>query len=230
MTDAPFRPFETHLDLDNTTAILRDALSGAEDGELFLERRRSESLVLDDGRIKTASYDAAEGFGLRAVKGEVAGYAHATEISESALRRASETARLAIGDGGGVMAPPPAGTNTRLYTDDDPIAGASFPVKLDTLREIDAFARDLDPRVVQVTATIAASLQEVAILRPEGGLVTDIRPMTRVNVSVIVEDQGRRESGTAGGGGRVTLDGLLAPQDWQAKAREALRVAPWTSC
>ncbi len=225
MTDAPFRPFETHLDAENTTKIVREALSGAEDGELFLERRRSEMLVLDDGRVKTASYDAAEGFGLRAVKGEVAGYAHATEISESALKRASDTARLAIGDGGGVMAPPPKGTNTRLYTDADPIAGASFPVKLETLREIDAFARDLDPRVVQVTATIAASLQEVFILRPEGGITSDVRPMTRVNVSVIVEENGRRESGTAGGGGRVSLDGLLAPQDWQSKAREALRVA-----
>ena len=177
MTDAPFRPFDTRLDAARTTAILREALAGADDGELFLERRRSESLVLDDGRIKTASYDAAEGFGLRAVRGEVAGYAHSTEITEAALRRASETARLAVGDGGGAMAPPPAGTNRTLYTDADPIAGHAFPVKIDTLREIDAFARDLDPRVVQVTATIAASLQEVAILRPEGGIVTDVRPM-----------------------------------------------------
>ncbi|MBN7784620.1 metalloprotease TldD [Ponticoccus gilvus] len=225
MSDAPFRPFETHLDQDRASAILRETLAGAEDGELFLERRRSASLVLDDGRVKTASYDAAEGFGLRAVNGEVAGYAHATEISESALKRAAQTARLAVGDGGGVMAPPPAGTNRTLYTDADPIAGASFPVKIDTLKEIDAFARGLDSRVVQVTATIAASLQEVAILRPEGGLVTDVRPMTRVNVSVIVEEGGRRESGTAGGGGRVTLEGLLEPQDWQSKAREALRIA-----
>jgi TldD protein len=225
MSDTPFRPFETHLDVDRAGQILRDTLAGAEDGELFLERRRSENLVLDDGRVKTASYDAAEGFGLRGVKGDVSGYAHSTEISEAALRRASETARLAIGDGGGVMAPPPPGTNRALYTDDDPISGASFPVKVETLREIDAFARDLDPRVVQVSASIAASLQEVTILRPEGGIVSDIRPMTRVNVSVIVEENGRRESGSAGGGGRVSLDGLLDPADWQGKAREALRVA-----
>ncbi|MGR3494001.1 metalloprotease TldD [Citreimonas sp.] len=225
MADAPFRPFETHLDRDRSAALLREALSGAEDGELFLERRRSEVLVFDDGRVKTASYDAAEGFGLRAVRGEVAGYAHATEISEAALKRAVDTARLAVGDGGGVMAPPPPGTNRTLYTDADPIDGAAFPVKLDTLREIDAFARELDPRVVQVTAMVAASLQEVSILRPEGGLVSDVRPMTRVNVSVIVEENGRREAGTAGGGGRVTLDGLLEPADWQGKAREALRIA-----
>ncbi|WP_028954649.1 metalloprotease TldD [Sulfitobacter sp. 20_GPM-1509m] len=225
MTDAPFAPFDTLLDRDEALRVLRAATDGADDGELFLERRRSEALVYDDGRLKTASYDASEGFGLRAVRGEVAGYAHSTELSVAALKRASATARLAVGDGGGTWADAPQATNTRLYTDEDPIAGAAFPVKLDTLREIDAFARALDSRVVQVSANIAASLQEVEILRPEGGSVRDVRPMTRVNVSVIVEQNGRRESGTAGGGGRVGLDGLLDPADWQAKAREALRVA-----
>ncbi|UOA26663.1 metalloprotease TldD [Pseudosulfitobacter sp. DSM 107133] len=225
MTDAPFAPFDTLLDRDEALQVLRAATDGADDGELFLERRRSEAMVFDDGRLKTASYDASEGFGLRAVRGEVAGYAHSTELSIAALKRASETARLAVGDGGGTWADAPQATNTRLYTDEDPIAGASFPVKLDTLREIDAFTRALDSRVVQVSATIAASLQEVEILRPEGGSVRDVRPMTRVNVSVIVEQAGRRESGSAGGGGRVGLDGLLDPADWQAKAREALRVA-----
>ncbi|MBN8187388.1 metalloprotease TldD [Salipiger thiooxidans] len=225
MTDAPFRPFDSALDLDRSLAQLRESLVGADDGELFLERRRAEALVLDDGRIKTASYDASEGFGLRAVRGEVTGYAHGTDISESAIRRASETVRLAVGDGGGVLAPGPQGTNRKLYTDADPIAGQAFPVKVETLREIDAYARDLDPRVVQVTATIAASCQEVAILRPEGTLVTDTRPMTRVTVSVIVEDEGRREAGSASGGGRFLLDGLMEPADWQSKAREALRIA-----
>ncbi|WP_116599667.1 metalloprotease TldD [Primorskyibacter marinus] len=225
MSDTPFRPFDTLLDEGRSLAQLRTALDGAEDGELFLERCRSEMLMFDDGRVKTASYDASEGFGLRAVRGEVAGYAHSTEISESAIARASETARLAVGDGGGTLAEPPQHTNRRLYTDADPIAGASFPVKLDTLREIDAFARELDPRVVQVTASIAASLQEITILRPDGGTVSDTRPMTRVNVSVIVEDAGRREAGTAGGGGRLGLDGMLDPADWQAKTREALRIA-----
>ncbi|NIZ08966.1 metalloprotease TldD [Pseudooceanicola sp. HF7] len=225
MPDTPFRPFESMLDEGKALSLLRDAVAGADDGELFLERRRSEMLHFDDGRVKTASYDAAEGFGLRAVRGEVAGYAHATDISESALKRAVETARLAVGGGGGVMAPPPRATNRHLYADLDPIAGHSFPVKVDTLREIDAFCRDLDPRVVQVSATIAASCQEVEILRPEGGIVRDVRPMTRVNVSVIVEQDGQRQTGTAGGGGRIALDGLLEAADWQSKAREALRVA-----
>ncbi len=225
MTESPFRPFETGLDRDTALKRLQEATAGADDGELFLERRRSEALVFDDGRVKSASYDASEGFGLRAVRGEVSGYAHSSDISEGALVRAVETARLAVGDGGGTMAPPPPRTNRHLYTGDDPIVGASFPVKLETLREIDAFARDLDPRVVQVSATIAASHQEVVILRPDGTEVTDIRPMTRVNVGVIVEQDGRRESGHAGGGGRVGLSGLLDPADWQAKTREALRIA-----
>ncbi|SPH24977.1 Metalloprotease TldD [Defluviimonas aquaemixtae] len=225
MTEPRFSPFESHLDEARALAILREATAGAEDGELFLERRRSEALVYDDGRLRNASYDASEGFGLRAVNGEVAGYAHSTEISESALKRAAETARLAVGDGGGVMAPPPTRTNRHLYGDMDPMADAAFAPKVETLREIDAFARALDPRVVQVTASIAASLQEVVILRPEGGLVSDIRPMARLNVSVIVEEAGRRETGSHGSGGRYGLGPLIAPENWQAAIREALRIA-----
>ena len=225
MSSAPFRPFESVLPGDGALTQLRQATDGADDGELFVERRRSESLVFDDGRLKSANYDASEGFGLRAVRGEVTGYAHSTELSMTALRRASETTRLAVGAGGGILADPPQPTNKRLYTDEDPIAGVTFPVKIETLREIDAFARDLDKRVVQVSATLAASLQEVEILRPDGVQVRDVRPMTRVNVSIIVEQNGRRESGTAGGGGRLGLNGLIDPADWQAKAREALRIA-----
>ncbi len=225
MTDAPFRPFETHLDEASALNVLRAATAGAEDGELFLERRRSESLVLDDGRVKTASYDASEGFGLRAVRGEVAGYAHSTEISERALMRASETTRLAVGAGGGTLADAPKGTNARLYTDNDPMADASFAGKIDLLREIDAYTRALDPRIVQVSASIGAGLQEVEILRPEGLRFTDIRPMARISISVIVEQDGRRESGGTGGGGRYGLARLMEPAHWQGVAREALRIA-----
>ena len=225
MSDAPFRPFETHLDRDAALGHLQAATQGADDGELFVERRRSEALVLDDGHVKTASYDAAEGFGLRAVRGETAGYAHSTRIDEAALGRAVATARLAVGNGGGTLAEGPVGTNERLYSDVDPVSEASFPAKIDLLREIDAFCRDLDSRVVQVTASVAASLQEVSILRPDGTLVSDTRPMSRINVGVIVEENGRRESGSMGGGGRASLLGLIAPEHWQGAAREALRIA-----
>ncbi|WP_172328082.1 metalloprotease TldD [Mangrovicoccus sp. HB161399] len=221
----PFAPFETGLDRDTAQGLVAEATRGADDGELFLERRRSEVLAFDDGRLRTASFDASEGFGLRAVKGETAGYAHSTEISEQALRRAVATARLAVGEGGGVMADAPQGTNRHLYRAFDPIEDAAFPVKVETLREIDSFARDLDKRVVQVSATIAASLQQVVILRADGHMVEDTRPMTRLSVSVIVEQNGRRESGNAGGGGRTALTGLLEPELWQSSVKEALRIA-----
>ena len=220
-----FRPFETDLDEATALAILRDATDGADDGELFLERRRSEALVFDDTRLKTASYNASEGFGLRSVRGETAGYGHATELSEAALRRAAETARLAVGAGGGTKAAGPVGTNRKLYVDLDPVSEVPFPVKVDTLREIDAFARSLDGEVVQVTASLAASVQEIEILRPEGIRLTDHRPMTRINVAVTVERDGLRETGSVGGGGRHGLDGLMAPSHWQGLIREALRIA-----
>jgi len=225
-TNTPrFQPFEDNLDLEDSLATLREATSGADDGELFLERRRSEALVLDDGRIKTASYDASEGFGLRAIRGETAGYAHSTELTEAALKRAGETAKLAVGDGGGTMAPPPNPTNRRLYTDLDPFDDASFPVKIETLREIDAFARELDPRVVQVSASLSASMQEIEILRPDGVHLKDARPLTGISVSVIVEQNGRRESGHSAGGGRHGLAMLMTEDHWKATAKEALRIA-----
>lgn len=225
MSADAFAPFETNLDHDTALSILQDATNGADDGELFLERRRSEVLSFDDGRVKTASFDASEGFGLRAVRGETTGYAHSSTIDEQALRRAVATTRLAVGDGGGTMAAGPVGTNRKLYSDEDPMLQATFPAKIDILREIDQFARNLDKRVVQVSATLAASHQEILILRPEGTLVTDARPMSRLNVSVIIEDNGKRESGTSGAGGRAGLIGLIAADHWKAAVREALRIA-----
>ncbi len=225
MTDSAFRPFETHLDKDQSLALLRQATAGADDGELFLERRRSEVLAYDDGRVKTASFDASEGFGLRAVRGETAGYAHSTTLDEHALRRAVATTRLAVGDGGGTLADGPAKTNRKLYGDENPMDQATFPAKIDLLKDIDAYARGLDKRVVQVSVSLAASHQEVVILRPEGTLVTDTRPMSRINISVIVEDNGRRESGSMGGGGRAGLIGLIARDHWEGVAQEALRIA-----
>ncbi|MDB6175891.1 metalloprotease TldD [Paracoccus sp. Z330] len=225
MSSDRFDPFERFLDRDRALAILQQAVAGADDGELFLERSVAETLVFDDGRLRNSGYTAEQGFGLRAVRGEVTGYAHSTEISEESLKRAAETARLAVGAGGGKLATPPAMQGVPLYGAADPAAGIPIARRIDLLRQIDDYARSLDPRVVQVTASIASSLQEVAILRPEGGLATDIRPMARLNVAVIVENNDRRESGSHGGGGRVSLDGLMHPDHWRAAVDEALRIA-----
>ncbi|MDM7458454.1 MAG: DNA gyrase modulator, partial [Paracoccus sp. (in: a-proteobacteria)] len=224
-TRPAFDPFSTDLDRDRALAILRDALTGAEDGELFIERSQSEVLSFDDGRLRNSSYMAGQGFGLRAIAGEVTGYAHSTEISEASLRRAAETARLAIGAGGRVLADPAPMRPAALYPAIDPADGIGIASRIQLLREIDDYARALDPRVVQVTASIASSLQEIVILRPEGGLVTDIRPMARLSVAVIVENNDRRESGSAGGGGRVPLTGMMQPEHWRGLVDEALRIA-----
>lgn len=220
-----FRPFDTNVDRDVALRLLRDATTGADDAELFLEHMRSENLVFDDQRLKTASYNVAEGFGLRGVSDEAVGYAHSTEISERSIAQAGEIARLAIGDGKGILAPVPPATNRRVYTDADPIAAADFPEKLRVLREIDAYARDLDRRVIQVSATLATSYQQVEILRPEGGHVRDVRPMARLNVSVIIEEGDRRETGSTGTGGRIELSGLLDLEKWQSVVQEAIRIA-----
>jgi TldD protein len=221
----PFRPFETNFDLNQALNTLKDTVYGADDGEMFLERQRSEALLLDDGRIKTANYNASEGFGLRAVNGETVGYAHSTEMTQSALNRAAETAKLAIGSGGGKLSDPPMPTNQRLYSDIDPISDTEFGLKIETLKEIDSFARELNNKVVQVSASLVASLQEVEILRPEGTLVRDVRPMARLNISITVEHNGRRESGSSGGGGRHGLVQLTRPENWKPNVIEAIRIA-----
>ncbi len=220
-----FAPFAERIGREEALAILREAVAGADDGELFLERRRSEGLVFDDGRLRSAEFDAAEGFGLRAVRGEAQGYAHAGRIDAAALRRAAEAARVAVGNGGGTLAVAPEPAARRLYPPLDPVAERPFAAKAELLAEIDAWVRARDPRVVQVSVSLASAVQEVVILRPEGTELRDHRPLVRLNISVILEQDGRRESGSAGAGGRHDLARLIAPESWQALAEEALRIA-----
>jgi len=210
---------------DRAEAVLQEALRGADDGELFLERSDSEGLLFDDGRLKSASYNTTEGFGLRVVAGETAGYAHSSEISEAALRRAADAASLAKRGYAGVAADAPRSTNVRLYDDADPVGGLAFSAKTDLLQEIDAFARARDPRVVQVSVSLAGERRQVEILRADGRRLTDIRPLARLNVSITVEKDGRRETGGTGAGGRAAFDAWIRPDAWRAQVDEALRQA-----
>jgi TldD protein len=204
---------------------LQVALRGADDGELFLERSESEMLVFDDGRLKSAAYDATEGFGLRVVAGEKAGYAHASEVSEAAIRRAASSAAHVAQGYEGVAAEAPRQTNRKLYGEDDPLAFPVFGDKVSLLQEIDAFARARDPRIVQVSASIAGERRLVEILRGDGRLLRDVRPLVRVNVSVTVEKDGRRETGSSGAGGRASFETWIQPEHWQGQVDEALRQA-----
>ena len=156
------------LAADEALSILQQALTGADDGELFLERSELESLVFDDGRLKSAAYDAAEGFGLRVVAGETAGYAHANEISGPALRRAADSAALAKAGHAAVVAEAPRATYQKLYDAVDPLASPAFSDKIALLSEIDAWARARDPRVVQVSASLVGERRHIEILRGDG--------------------------------------------------------------
>jgi TldD protein len=205
--------------------IVADALQGADDGELFLETSESEVLVFDNGRLKTGNLNADQGFGLRAVAEEATGFAHAGELSQAALRRAAAAVSAVKAGYSGTLVSPPPGTNRRLYGDDNPIGKPSFAEKVVLLSEIDAWLRRRDPRVRQVTASLAASWQHVEILRPDGHFVRDIRPLVRINVSVVVGEGDRQETGSYGMGGRKSFGAFLEEQSWQHVASEALRQA-----
>jgi TldD protein len=213
------------LDPARATALLDKALDGADDGELFAERSRSEGFVWDDGRLKSATYESDQGFGLRVVAGEATGYAHASEISEGAIGRAAESAAAAKRGYAGSLAMNPPRTKRLLYADVDPLAAPGFSEKTGLLQDIDAYVRAKDPRVVQVSVSLAGSRREIDILRGGGDIYRDVRPLVRLNVSVTCEQNGRRESGSSGAGGRAEYAEWIAPDRWRAIADEALRQA-----
>jgi TldD protein len=205
--------------------LLGEALSGCDDGELYMEYQRSEGFVFDDGRLKTASFDTTQGFGLRAVCGDVTGYAHASAMDEAALRRASQTVRAVRAGHDGAVALAPSAAGPGLYADQDPLAGVPFADKVKLLENIDAYARGLDPRVRQVSVSLSGSWQAVQILRADGRRVADIRPLVRLNVSVVVGDGDKMETGSDGAGGRVGYARFMEPASWRRQVDEALRQA-----
>jgi len=215
----------TGMDRARVERIVADALKGMDDGELFLEWSQSESLAFDDGRIKSASFDQSQGFGLRGLAGESCGYAHASELSEEAIRRAGRTVQAVRSGSGGVLAAPPPGSNRQLYTDVNPLGGYDFAAKAKLLAEIDAYARSKDPRVRQVSASISGLWQAVQIVRADGTRVADIRPLVRLNVSIVVAEGDRMEHGSSGAGGRVEYHRYFDPAHWRGQVDEALRQA-----
>jgi TldD protein len=215
----------TGMSESRVEALVGDALAKADDGELFLEYRQSEGILFDDGRVKSASFDTAQGFGLRGVFGEASGYAHASEISEQAVARAAETV-TAVGKGQGAgLAPLPASPNRQLYSDINPLSEMAFEDKVSLLQEIDAYARSKDPRVRQVTASMAASWQAVQIVRGDGSAAADIRPLVRLNVNIVAEQDGRMETGSHGVGGRDGYAQWVDSHSWKSQVDEAYRQA-----
>ncbi|MCB1494590.1 MAG: metalloprotease TldD [Bauldia sp.] len=226
MTDKPHSLLDrAGLDPARATTLLADALRGADDGELYFEFAQSEGLVFDNGRLKSASFDTNQGFGLRAVAGEAAGYAHSGEISEQAIKRAADAVQAVKAGHTGVYADGPQGTNRSLYGDESPLGAPSFAEKVKLLEKIDAYARQKDDKVRQVTASLAGSYKVVEILRADGRLVRDVRPLVRVGVNVVVGDGDRQESGSHGMGGREGFAHFVTGESWQSAVDEALRQA-----
>lgn len=212
------------LSPDEAQKLARQTLAQCDDGELFLQFVASESFSFDDGRLKTADYSRNAGFGLRGVSGEMTGFAHANDISASAIARAGETLSL-LDPATAPMAPPPARTNRHLYTDASPLDGVDFARKVALLETIDAAARARDPRVAQVSVSLSASWSVVEIVRADADPITDIRPLVRLNIAIVAEQNGRRESGSFGLGGRYLYDDLFDPATWQRGIDDALRQA-----
>ncbi len=212
------------LSPEEAQALARETLSRCDDGELYLQFIASESFGFDDGRLKTADYSRDAGFGLRGVSGEMTGFAHANDISAAAIRRAGETLQL-LDPAKGQPSPPPRMNNRHLYTEASPLDAVGFAEKVKLLETIDAAARARDPRVSQVSASISGSWSVVEIVRADGFIAQDVRPLVRLNVGIVAESNGRRETGNFGMGGRWLYDDLFDPKNWNRAIDEALAQA-----
>jgi TldD protein len=207
-------------------AVVADTLANADDGELFIEQSQSESFVFDDGRLRSASFDESEGFGLRAVSGETAAYAHSSDLSIGALKRAAQTCSSILGGPRSASIDlSPTAASLKLYGADNPVEAMGFAAKVNLLEEVDKFTRGLDPRVKQVSASIGMSWQAVTIARADGQIYRDVRPLVRFNVSAVTENNKTSGQGGHGFGGRGQVLSYITEENWQAAAREAVRQA-----
>lgn len=213
------------LEPAKTERIVKDALAGADDGELFLEYEASEYLARDDGVLKSASFNVHSGFGLRSVAGELTAYAHAADLSEAALKRAAETVRAVTQGYAGYLDVAPTRVNQQLYVPHNPLDGMKFADKVALLGAIEDYARASDPLVKQVSVSMSGSWQVVQIIRPDGARYADIRPLVRMDVSVTLDKGGRIETGHEGWGGRAGYELFNDPARWQDAVKEALRQA-----
>jgi TldD protein len=229
MLARPERFFEDRFGLTSSAMerLLGSQLAGRVDhADLFLEYRISEELTLEEGAVKKASRHVSQGAGIRAQSGERTGYAHTDDLALPNLEEAARQAR-AIADqaSGSTAVAVGSGRPHDLYTLAEPPVSAALDRKVALLLEMDRTARAIDPRVKQVIASLGSEDVIVLIATPSGFAVGDVRPLTRLNVTVIVEEDGKREIGAYGGGGRVPFDFFLEEERWRRFASEAVRQA-----
>jgi TldD protein len=217
----PRRFLYRSLDPERAGRLAATHLAGCDDGELYLQYSASEAFGFDDGRLKTADYHTSSGFGLRGVSGETTAFAHANEISEAAIARAASTLKL-LDPAKGAPAFPPRRTNQAMYGADDPLALVPFSEKVALCERIDAAARARAPRVAQVSVMLAASWSVIDIVRADGFVAHDVRPLVRLGVQIVAEQNGRRETGYHGLGGRYLYGRLFDEAEWNRAIDVAL--------
>ncbi len=199
---------------------------GIDFGDLYFQHARREGWSMEDGIVKDGSHSIEQGVGVRAISGEKTGFAYSDELDAPALLAAAHSARAIARDGRAHGAHALQRSNGRaLYPALDPIDALDNATKVEALRRVDALVRALDPRVQQVMVSLSGGVDTVLVARSDGVLAGDVRPLVRMNVQVIVEQNGRRESGYAGFGGRYSYEQLLADDKPEKFAREALRQA-----
>ncbi|RMD71537.1 MAG: metalloprotease TldD, partial [Gammaproteobacteria bacterium] len=215
------------LDESALVALLNDLMAHAvDDADIYFQHSHDESWFLEDGRVKEGTHALERGAGVRAVSGEKTGFAYTDEIALPALGEAVRAARaIARSGASGSVRVLQRAEGHRLYPPLDPLESLSDGEKVALLQRVDAEARRLDPRITQVMVGLAGSFDVILVARSDGTLAADVRPLVRLSVSVIAEEKGRREQGTAGGGGRTGYGYFLEEERALGYAREAVRQA-----
>ena len=210
---------------DKVKDLVTDTLYGCDDGELYIEDNISESFLFDDGVLKNTSFNENKGFGLRGVKDEKIGYSHSSEFSIEALKEASRIVSTVKYGHNSDSIVDPIKTNNKLYTDKNPLNVKDFSSKIKLLEDINSYARNFDSKVKQVSVNLSGSWQKIDILRPSGQELSDIRPLVRLNISVTLEDKGKKETGSVGIGGRYSYGDFFIEQNWKEEVQKAISQA-----
>ena len=205
--------------------IVSETLRKCDDGELYLENSKSETVLLDDNKIKNSNYSSDLGFGFRAVSGEVVAYSHSNEISKDSLRKSSDNLRSTLKSVNGTYNYSIPKSNKKYYENINPIEQKTLNSKIEILNKVNEYLRKKDKNVKQVTANFSGEQKSIEIIRSGGESLIDVRPLIRFNVSVMLENNGRKETGVYGIGGRQSYDSYLKKDNWKNVCDEALRIA-----
>jgi TldD protein len=216
---------KTDLTRKDAENIISETLNKCDDGELYLEDSKSENILLDDNKIKSSSYSSDLGFGFRAISGEIVAYSHSNEISKDSLNQSSKNLQSTLKSSKGTYNHEIPKTNKNFYNNINPIEEKDLNSKLEVLNKVNNYLRSKDSNVKQVTSSFSGEQKSIEIIRLGGQAITDVRPLVRFNVSVMLEKNGRKETGVYGIGGRQSYDSYLDNENWKNVCDEAYRIA-----